>query len=155
MINALPARSYHNRLVSELAALEADARHILRSLLPQLALPERLVTTGELGRLGDNVPRLVSVEIVLTVHPKGHAIISITGDNIQPGAQLLVDNRLVEVRSSFQNSLYVFMTDWVGNQHPQSIGILNPDGSAAQTTPITLTLSDDHGKTTGDSNNGV
>jgi len=154
MINALPAGSYHNRLVSELAAFEADASHTLRSLLPQLALPERLVTTGELGRLGDNVPRLVSVEIVLTVHPKEHAIISITGDNIQPGAQLLVDNRLVEVRSSFQNSLYVFMTNWVGNQHPQSIGILNPDGSAAQTTAITLTVSDDHGNSNGNNNHG-
>lgn len=154
MINALPAGSYHDRLVSQLAALEADARHTLRSLLPQLALPERLVTTGELGRLGDNVPRLVSVEIALPAHPKGHAIISIAGDNIQPGAQLLVDNRLVEVRSSFQNSLYVFVTNWVGNQHPHSIGILNPDGTTAQTTTITLTVSDDHGNSNGNSNHG-
>lgn len=153
-IDALSAGTYHDRLVSELAALEADARGTLRRLLPQLALPERLVTTSELGLLGDNVPRLKSVVIALPIHPNGHATITISGEGIQPGAQLLVNGRLVDVEGSLQNGLYVFITDWVGNQHPQSIGILNPDNTAAQTTAITLKTSDDHGSSDGNGNHG-
>jgi hypothetical protein len=60
---------------------------------------------------------------------------------------------LVDVHGSWQNGEYVFVTNWVGNQHPQSIGIVNPDGTAAQTTTITLNSSHDHGN--GDGNHGV
>ncbi len=151
-INALPAGADHNRVGSQLATLQADVRHTLQGLLPQLALPERLLTTGELGRLGYTIPHLVSAEIVLPAHPNGQATVSIAGDDIQPGAQLLVDNRLADAHGSLQNGLYVFVANWVGNQHPQSIGILNPDGTAAQTTTITLNNSDDHGNGNGNNN---
>jgi len=153
-INALPAGRSHDHLGGELAAFEADARSILRRLLPQLALPERLVTSSELGHLGDNVPRLKSVTIALPTHPNGRAIINISGQGVQPGAQLLVDGRLVIVQGSLQNGLYVFVADWVGNLHPQSIGILNPDSTAAQTSAITLQTSDEHGNGNGNSNSG-
>jgi Domain of unknown function (DUF5667) len=144
-INTLPAGTYHDRLASELATLEADARQALRGLLPRLTLAERLLTTGELGRLGDNVPLLKSVEIVLPAHLKGHAIISISGDDIQPGAQLLVDRQFVEAHSTLQNGLDVFVANWAAIQHPHSIGILNPDGTAAETTAIILQIPNDHG----------
>jgi hypothetical protein len=150
-INASPAGSRHDRLVGELAAFVADARRALRQLLPKLVLPERLVTTSELGHLGDNVPRLRSVVIVLPAHPNGRATISISGQGIQPGAQLLVNGRLVVVQGYFQNGLYVFAADWVGNLHPQSIGVLNPDDTAALTSAITLKTSDEHGNVNGNS----
>jgi hypothetical protein len=153
-INALPAGRSHDRLVGELANLEADARSILRRLLPQLALPERLLTTSELGHLGDNVPLLKSVAIALPAHPNGRATISISGQGIQPGAQLLVDGRLVIGHDSLQNGLHVFIVDWVGNLHPQSIGILNPDSTATQTSAITLKTLDEHGNGNGNSNSG-
>jgi hypothetical protein len=153
-INALPAGRHHDRLVGELATLEADARRTLRRLLPQLALPERLLTTSELSYLGDNVPRLKSVEIALPAHPNGRTTISISGEGIQSGAQLLVDDRLGVVQGSFHNGLYVFITDWVDNRRPHGIGILNPDGTAAQTSVITLKTSDEHGNGNGNSNSG-
>ncbi len=137
-VNALPLGSSQRHLSSELATLKADARHTLRSFLPQLALTERLATTAELGRLGDSVPALKSVEINLPSHPNGQATISITGTGIQAGAQLLVDGRLVEVSGSLQNGVYVFVVNWRGEQHLQSIGVLNPDGTAVQTAAITL-----------------
>ena len=143
--SALPAGAEHDRVESQLATLQADARHTLRGLLPHLALPERLLTTDELGRLGDTVPHLVSAEMVVPAHPNGQATISIAGDDIQPGAQLLVDTQLVDVRGSPQNGWYVFVANWAGKQHPYSLGILNPDGTAAQTTTITLNSPDDHG----------
>ena len=137
-INALPLGSSQRHLSSELATLKADARHTLRSLLPQLVLTERLATTAELGRLGDSVLALKSVEIDLPSHPNGQATISITGTGIQAGAQLLVDGRLVDARGSLQNGVYVFVVNWRGDQHLQSIGVLNPDGTAVQTAAITL-----------------
>ena len=151
-IDALPAGAEHDRVESQLATLQADARHTLRGLLPQLALSERLLTTDELGRLGDTVPHLVSAEMVLPAHQGGQATISIAGDDLQPGAQLLLDSRLVEVTGSFQNGRYVFVANWAGNQPPQRLGILNPDGTAAQTTTITLNSSDDHGNGNGNGN---
>jgi hypothetical protein len=153
-INTLPAGTSRDRLASELATLQVDARRVLRGLLPRLTLAERLLTTAELGRLGDNIPLLKSVEIVLPAHPHGHAIISISGDDIQPGAQLLVDNQLVEARSSLQNGMDVFVADWAGNQHPHRIAILNPDGTAAETTAITLQIPNNHGNGNGNSNGG-
>jgi hypothetical protein len=87
----------------------------------------------------------VSVEVILPQHPNEQAIISISGDDIQPGAQLLVDSRLAEATGSLQNGRYVFVANWAGKQHPYSIGILNPDGTTAQTAAITLNSSDAHG----------
>jgi len=145
-IHALPPGSSQRHLLSELATLKADARHTLRSFLPQLALTERLATTAELGHLGDSVPILKSIEIELPAHPNGQATISITGTDIQAGAQLLVDGRLVEVSGTLQNSVYVFMVNWEGEQRPQRIGVLNPDGTAVQTAAITLKKPGGNGK---------
>ncbi len=153
-INGLPAGPDRDQLASELTTLEADARHTLRELLPRLALPERLSTTGELGRLGDTVPRLKSAEIDLPAHPNGKATIIIIGDNLQPAAYLLVNDQQVEASGSLQNGAYIFLVNWNGNQHPRSIGILNADGTAAQTTAIVLKTSTSPGNGNGNGNNG-
>ena len=151
-IRGLSSPSVREHLGSELATLEVDARQTLRKFLPQLALTERLLTTDELGRLGETVPRLQSAEIVLSAHPVEHAAISITGDNIQPGAQLLVNGQVMEAQGSFQNGLYVFTASWQGDQPPQSIGILNPDSTVAQTTAITMKSSNVNGNNGGHGN---
>ena len=154
-IRGLSSASDREHLGSELATLEVDARQTLRKFLPQLAVTERLLTTDELGRLGDTVPRLQSAEIVPSAHPVGHVAFSITGDNIQPGAQLLVNGQIMDAQGSFQNGLYVFTTSWQGDQPPQSIGILNPDGTVAQTTAITMKSSNGNGNgNNGNGNNG-
>src|SRR5712692_1262623 len=155
-IRGLSSASDREHLSSELATLEVDARQTLRKFLPQLALTERLLTTDELGRLGDTVPRLQSVEIVVLTHSNEHAAtISITGDNMQPGAQLLVNGQVMDAQGSFQNGLYVFTASWQGDQPPQSIGILNPDSTVAQTTAITMKSSNVNvNGNDGNSNNG-
>lgn len=155
-IQRLSSGADRERLSSELAALKVNARQKLRGFLPQLALAERLVTTDELGRLGDVVPRLVSVEIDPLAHPDERtATIGMSGDDIQPGAQLLVNGRIVDAQGFFQNGLYIFTTSWNGDQHPQSIGILNPDGTVARTTAITMKSSNGNGGgNNGNGNNG-
>lgn len=154
-IQGLAAEPDRVRLSSELTALKNDGRHTLRGFLPQLALTERLLTTDELGSLGDRVPHLLNAEIVLSAHSNDHtATISISGSNIQPGAQLLVNGQVINAPGSFQNGLYVFTTGWNGEQHPQSIGILNPDGTVAQTTMITMITPNGNGNGNGNNGNG-
>jgi hypothetical protein len=66
---------------------------------------------------------------------------------------LLVNGQIIDAPGSFQNGLYVFTTSWNGNQHPQSIGILNPDDTAAQITAITVKSSNGNGNGNGSGNN--
>lgn len=151
----LASRAEHERLSSELSALEVNARQKLRGFLPQLALAERLLTTDELERLGDTVPLLLSADIDVLAHPNEHtATISVSGNGIQPGAQLLVNGQVIDAQGSFQNGLYIFTAGWNGDQHPQSIGIVNPDGTVAQTTAITMKSSNSNGSGNGNGNNG-
>ena len=152
-ISALSALPEHNRLSNELVSLEVEVRHTLRAFLPQLNGPDRLVTTDALGRLGDTVPRLLNVEIVLSAHSSRHIIINISGNNILPGAQLLMDGQVMDGRGSFHNGRYVFIESWSSNQLPRNIGILNTDDTAAQTTAITMKSSNGSGND-GSGNNG-
>ena len=153
-ISALSVVPERNRLRNELSSFEAEERHTLRTFLPQLDVPDRLVTTDELGRLGDIVPRLLSVEIVLSARSSRHAIISISGDNIQPGAQLLMDGQVMDAQGSFHNGVYVFMLSLSGNQLPRNIGILNTDDTAAQTTTITMKSSNENSNSNGNGDSG-
>ncbi len=144
-INALPSGPDRSRLSSDLTVLRAEARRTLRGLLVRLALPERLVTTDELAHLGDSVPHLDQVQVTLPSRPNGQAVISISGEGFQSGAQLLIDGRPVAATGSLHNGLYLFTVNWTGNQHPHTIGIVNPDGTAAQTTRLILKTSNDKG----------
>jgi hypothetical protein len=142
-INGLPPGTQRKHLVSELASLHSDAIHLLRSLLPRLTLSERLATTGELAQLGDHVPRLTSGILILPPQPPGRVSISLAGSDLQPGAQLLVDGTPTGVTGLVQNSHLIFVVaNWKGEQRPQSLGLLDPDGTAAQTTAITLKTTD-------------
>jgi hypothetical protein len=148
-INQVPAGGQRDQLGSELATFEAHARHILRGLLPQLTLEERLATTNTLGGLGDSVPHLQSVQINLPAYPGGLATISITGTDLQSGAQLIIDGQLVNVSGSLQNGAYIFLMSWTGSQQAHSTGILNPDGTAVQTSNITINTSGSTGNANG------
>jgi hypothetical protein len=150
-IDALPAGTQRAQLTGELKNLQLDAIHILRGLLPRLTLSERLATTAQLARLGDTIPQVFSGIVTLPPHPNGHATVALSGSNLQPGAQLLVDGKLTGVTGAFQNGLLVFaLTNWNGARHPHSLGVLNPDGTAAQTTAITIHM--DNGNSNGSSN---
>ncbi|HZO73024.1 MAG TPA: hypothetical protein VFB60_12555 [Ktedonobacteraceae bacterium] len=146
IINTLPAGADRDRLSDELAQTRSEMRTTLRGLLPLLTIDERLQTTARLAQLGDTVPHLQSVFMVLSFHPQEQAMISLTGSNLSNGAQLLIDNRVVTNTGSFQNGVYVFVIPWQNTQSPHTIGILNSDGTAAQTNAITLVVpKDDQG----------
>jgi hypothetical protein len=151
VINTLPNNAHRLQLATELQKLRAGAAHLLRSLLPGLSLAERLETTAQLARLGDTVARVFQGVVTLLSHPNWHAQVSLSGRNLRTGAQLLVDGRLTGVAGTVEQSLLVFaLANWSGARHPHVLGILNPDGTVAQTTTITVRL--DAGD--GNGNNG-
>ena len=137
-INELPASAHHTQLTGELTSLKRDAIHVLRGLLARLALPEQLGTTNELARLGDRVPLLRRASLTLPAHPNERATISFTGTDLQPGAHLLLNGKVIEETGTLQHGQVVFVVEWNGNQHPYSLGMLNPDGTATETTAITI-----------------
>jgi hypothetical protein len=150
-INGLPTGTQRQQLASKLSGLKSDAIHILRNLLPKLTLSERLATTGELTHLGDNVPLLINGMLILPPHPHGRATISLSGSDLQPGAQLLVDGKPAGVTGLLQNGRLIFVVvNWKGEQHPRSLGLIDPDGTAVQTTAITIETA--NGNTTSKSN---
>jgi hypothetical protein len=150
-INGLPTGTQRKQLASELASLQSDVIHILRGLLPRLTLSECLATTGELARLGDHVPRLINGILILPPHPHGRATISLSGSDLQPGAQLLVDGKPTGITGPLQHGQLLFVVvNWKGEQHLQSLGLINPDGTAVQTTAITIKTTD--GNTTSNGN---
>jgi hypothetical protein len=148
-IKALPAGPDRDNLSDRLVELKADARQVLRGLLPRLTLSEKLLTTDELGRLDDTIPRVESAVMIVFLHAEKQTTINIVGENLQSGARLLIDNQLVVSSGSLQSGRDVFAVSWSSQQPPKTIGILNPDGTVAQTTTITFTIAD-----TNESGNG-
>jgi hypothetical protein len=150
-IQTLPAGPDKDSLANKLVTLKADARQTLRTFLPRLALSEQLLTTDELGRLNDTVPDIDSALVVVS-HVKKQATITISGEHLQPGIRLLVDNQPVAAKSALQNGTAIFIVSWTGGHSPKAIAILNPDSTAAQTTNITFTIADGNGNGNGNSN---
>jgi hypothetical protein len=136
IINDLPAGAQHDRLAKELSSFKGDTIHVLRGLLSRLAIPERLTTTNELANLGDKVPQIDSAILQLPAHANEKAIISFTGGNIDSGAHLLIDGQLIDASGYLQNGQITFRIDWRGRSYPHSLGIMNPDGTVAQTVAI-------------------
>jgi hypothetical protein len=135
-INQVPAGPQRSQLQSNLAALETHARQVLRGFLPRLNLQERLATTDALADLGDNVPHLRSVQLVLPTHSSELATVIIDGSGLESGAQLVIDGQVMSSNGSLNNGVYTFKLPWNSNSSRQShtIGILNPDGTFAQIT---------------------
>jgi hypothetical protein len=143
-IHALPVGPQRTQLTNQLVSLQADAIHNLRKLLPQIALSEHIATTDELARLGDTVPHLVSATLTLPSHPNKPATIVFIGNNIQAGAQLLVNGKLVVNPGTLSNGQMIFVIEWHGNQHPQTLGLLNLDGTATQVPATIIKATDDN-----------
>jgi hypothetical protein len=150
IIQTLPEGQIRDQLVGDLSRCKTDARQTLRDLLPQLALPEQLVTTRELGWLGDTIPSLQKVEIEM------HAdvmTLRLHGSYLVADAQLLLDHAPMSTQGTLQDNTLVFVITWSNQQQvPHTLGILNPDGTGTETTAITITtnVTENNGNNSGD-----
>jgi hypothetical protein len=144
-IEALPENAQRAQLASQLNTLEEDARQDLYVFLPNINLAGELATTSELGKLGETIPRLSSATVVFSLYPGGPVLISFAGSGIQAGAQLLIGDQVIPATGMTRAGQLVFIAREGRTWQPQSLGILNPDGTAAQTSTIHLKTPDEHG----------
>lgn len=137
-VDNVPTGSDWDHAESEFIEVKTDARQALSLFLPNLATPERVITTTELGQLGAPVPTVDSAQLTL-IPTKNQITIILHGKGILPGAHLLIDNVEIPVNGVLQNGVFTITIPWATQQSlPQTLGILNTDHTAAQTTVLTV-----------------
>ncbi len=148
-IAALPAGQTHDALATQLATFQQRARDDLRAALPGLGWSDRVATTAALGGLGENVPHVTGAAIheiagrdaQAAAHGTHAAQVVVSGSGLVAGARLVVNGQPMGTVLSVTDGTLVAQVSLdpslVGRV--VSIGVENPDGTAAQTSAI------DHG----------
>lgn len=137
-INSLPESMQRTELLSRMSLFRSDARDVLHRFLAYLSISARIATTASLGSLGEVVPHLTEARLIMPATSSGVMHISISGSGIQSGAQLLADGKTVQASGSAGNGQFTFTPREVGSWTARSVGILNPDGTAAQTSNLSI-----------------
>lgn len=103
----------------------------MRALLARLDWPMRLAFTQQLGVLGDAIP---TIEKVTVSRPdQGHLLLTVTGTNFASGATLIINGvpkGTVNKSAATQLVVLISTSDWPSGT--RTVGVLNPDGTAAQ-----------------------
>lgn len=136
----VPSGAEYTQLAQQLDQLKSDEQQTLRGLLKQLDITGRLVTTNALSASGASVP--VISKVVLTVGDGNRATVVISGSGFEPGAQLLVDGRVMPADVTVQPQEFTAVFSLPAGARPAQLGIANPDGTAVQsavTQPTTGT----------------
>lgn len=125
---------------SEIPAIEqklaqgiADEKQTLHFLLNQVDWSMKLAFSHQLGVLGEQVPTVATASIHIL--NSGNALVTLTGTNFSPQAQFIVDGKpmgSVSQRSAYSLVALISNAERLAGTH--TVGILNPDKTAAQTT---------------------
>jgi hypothetical protein len=130
-VAALPAGSERGTAQQNLNNVLAEENQTLRNLLNHVDWPLRLGFTRQLGNLGASVPAVTHG--MIHTQSNGTLLITLTGTNFAPHAVLVVDGRamgIVTQSTSWQLIAVISKSNWPSGTH--TLGILNPDGTAAQ-----------------------
>jgi hypothetical protein len=130
-VAALPDGTARAADEQDLISALNDEDGALRQLLNRVDWPVRVAFTGQLGALGDAVPTITEVEV--QDQQNGAVLITLLGTHFDPQAQLVINGRPAgTVRLSTPTRLVaeVSSSAWGGGSHV--LGVLNPDGTAAQ-----------------------
>lgn len=135
-IAQLPAGTQHDQLMAKLATQKSLTISTLRGLLTHLAVTQEISTTNELGNLGDTIPVLHDAKLQNNEKhsTSTQSILVITGTGIQEGAILLINGHSTGITGTLQNGQITFTVSQDYLEHARSVGILNPDHTAAQIT---------------------
>lgn len=154
----LPAGASRDHLAAQLATLQAKASQTLQGRLPHLGWTDRLVTTHELGTLGIPVPTIQHVAIESpdmlakgTTSPALGIQIEISGSGFQPGAALYLNGQPVDATLTVTPDSIIAHENAIPTAQITSVGISNPDGTAANAT---ITRTGASGDTAGAGNQG-
>jgi hypothetical protein len=139
-LTGVSAGTDYSALSSQLAQLRAQGRADLHIALAILSWSGRVVTTGVLGDIGDTV---LHVNAATMLYYQDSSLdqhlwqITVSGSGFAPGAELLVNGAPAgTVRSVTPTMLVAQMSGDDAGPLPESIGVANPDDTAAQTSSI-------------------
>ena len=130
-VAALPVDSVREAAQQDLVSALAEEEQTLRQLLNNVDWPVRLAFTQQLGTLGDPVPAVTNV--VVRTQSNGTLLITLTGSHFAPQAQLMIDGQQNGmVSQSTPTQLVAIFSNAAWSPGAYSIGVRNPDGTAAQ-----------------------
>ncbi len=137
-LESVPVGGERVTLSAQLDQLHAKGIVDLHTALPVLSWPQRIDTTGVLAEIGDQALTVTQADMVYSGHGQHLWTITITGSGFQSGAVLLVNGRPAgTVLSVTPTKLVAQMPGDDSAPRPGSIGVGNPDDTAAVTTSIT------------------
>ena len=139
-----PAGGDQNALVAQIAQLHSQGRSDLRAALAVLPWSKRITTTSALAEIGDNVLAVTRVSMVYSGHGQHLWQITVTGSGFQPGARLLANGQPAGVVISVTPTTLV--AEISGDDSaplPASVGVANPDNTAAAITSVRSNEQDD------------
>jgi hypothetical protein len=137
---AAPAGGQRTQLVAQVTTLRAREVNGLRAALPSLGWHDRIPTTSVLAGLDVSAPSITNADIIKADKVKGSKNVwhvTVTGHGFQLGAILLVnESQRGVVVSVTDNVLIAEVSDGPipGNA---SVGVGNPDHTAANTKRVT------------------
>ena len=132
-VNAVPASSEHDAVAQTLANVMQTEQDTLYRLLGNLHWSVRLAFTQQLGALGVQVPQVSQVKVISNSHDT--LTLQVTGVNFVPGTQLVINGAsrgtITQLTST---TLVVVIPESAWPEDTHTVGVVNPDGTAAQVT---------------------
>ena len=148
-LDEVPAGSLRDALSLQLEQVMAQGRADLHRALAALPWAKRIATTTALADIGDNVLRVTQAAMVYSGHGQHLWQITVTGSGFQQGAALLVNGQPAgTVVSVTPTTLVAQLPGDDSAPLPRSIGVANPDDTAAQTGAISSHEQNDDGTPT-------
>jgi hypothetical protein len=133
-VAAMPAGAEREAAQRNLDSVLAEEEQTLRPLLDHVDWAMRLAFTQQLGALGDPVPTVTHV--MVRAQSNGTLLITLTGTHFAPHAELTIEGRPVGmVSQSTSEQLIAVISNSAWSPDIDAIGVLNPDGTAAQMVP--------------------
>ena len=137
---AIPAGDQRMQLVAQVTTLRAREVSGLRAALPALGWHDRILTTSVLAGLDVSAPSVMNADIIKAAKVKGGKNVwqvTVTGHGFQFGAILLVNgSQRAAVVSVTDNTLIAEVSDGP-IPGSASIGVGNPDNTAANALRVT------------------
>jgi hypothetical protein len=149
-LDNVPAGGEHDTLAAQLDQLHTQGIADLHTALPVLSWPQRIETTGVLAEIGDQVLAVTQADMVYSEHGQHLWTITLSGSGFQPGAVLLMNGQPVTATITVTPTKLVAQISGDDSApRPSSIGVGNPDNTAAATTSITSNETNDDDATPG------
>ncbi len=130
-VAALPAGAERDAAEQSLERELQNERATLYRLLARIDWSLRLAFTQQLGTLGASVPTLAQVTV--TEWSDNTLTVTLTGTNFAPGARLVINGAAQgTVSQSSTTKLTAHLSESAWHEEKIAVGVLNPDGTAAQ-----------------------